>query len=580
MNQLRLSSVAIALLLFLAPGCGRTSSPPQQRADAFPLPPDAQRVEVRGKFGGRIIHPLLRPPRSYNPLAASDEDTLLVTSLTHATLLEMDRISMQIVPGLAKSWRLENSGRSVRLQLRRGVRFSDGEPFTADDVIFTFDAIYAENSHNTRKDDLTLRDRKITYTRVSDQEVLLDFPFVYAPALYLLSTVPILPRHLLQSTSPQKPVETFMDPESNPAQCAGLGPFRLRTADAGENIVLEANPHYWRVDSSGKRLPYLNEVVLPVVSNRDSAFLQFRSGMLDLVDRLRIEDYVALAEKQSESVQVLNVGASTRLDLLWVNQNESFRSPKRAYFNNPLFRQGLARAIDRKALVEHVYHGQAQILSEFWPPSIPRWLSSLPPYPYDPEGAIALFQRAGLRVREHDRQRQLVDGAGRPLTLTLLTNTNPVKEAIATMLQQDFLRVGIQAQISQNDARAVIDRFLNKRDYEAVLFTLALPPEPTDLQSVLKSSGEQHMWHPAQKTPATRWEEEIDRLVDAMAAIPEPEKRRESFTRIQQILMEQLPVIPLTSEHILVGLRRSVKNVRPSVLPPYLLWNAWELYRD
>ncbi|MBI4455992.1 MAG: ABC transporter substrate-binding protein [Acidobacteria bacterium] len=579
----RSASFMFYLLLVVAlAGCTRARSPLERhRADLYPIPADAEKIDVlQGKFGGRLVYPLLRPPRTFNPLAASDEDTVTVTSLIHATLLEIDRSSMQIMPGLAKSWQPENGGRDVRLQLRRDVRFSDGQRFNADDVIFTFDVIYAENSHNVRKDDLTLRDDKIKYTRVGDYEILLEFSFVYAPALYLLTTIPILSRHLLQPLLSGRPVEALMGLETAPDKCVGLGPFRLKQINANERIVLEANPHYWKTDSSGRRLPYLNELILPVVNSRDSAFLQFRSGIVDLIDRLRVEDYLALANKKLEGIQVQNAGASTKLDLLWVNQNSGFTSSKRAYFGNPIFRRALARAIDRRALVENVYHGQAEILSELWPPSLRQWYTHLPSYSYNPDEAVTFFLRAGLKLIEQNGRKQLLDAAGKPLTLMLLINTNPIKEAIATMLQEDFLRVGIQLQISQSDQRALINRFLNKRDYEMVLFTIAVPPEPADLQSVLKSRGEQHMWNPAQKTPATLWEAEIDRLVDDIVTIPGVERRRQLFARIQEIIVEQMPVIPLVSENVLIGLRNNVKNVRPSVLVPHLLWNGWELYVD
>src|SRR2546425_8781910 len=224
MTQRRTLILKLLLMALLA-GCGTSVSRTKHRVDAYPIPADAEKIQAQGEFGGRLIHPLLRPPRSFNPLASSDSNTNLVTSLTHATLLELERTSMQVVPGIAKSWKVEDSGRRIRLSLRRGVRFSDGHPLSADDVIFTFDVIYAGNSHNVRKDDLILRDRKINYLRVADDEVTLDFPFSYTPALYLLSTVPVLPHHKLQSLVASRPIEALMGVESSADQCVGLGPF-------------------------------------------------------------------------------------------------------------------------------------------------------------------------------------------------------------------------------------------------------------------------------------------------------------------------------------------------------------------
>jgi peptide/nickel transport system substrate-binding protein len=570
---------AALLLLASLVACSRAQDTAERRPEEHPLPAGVERLAVEGKFGGRLVHPLLRPPRSFNPLAAADEDTVIVTSLLHSGLLALDRTTMEVVPALASSWSVEDGGRTVRLRLREGVRFSDGEPFTADDVIFTLDAIYHSASHNLRRDDLTLRDQKIRYARVSASEVVLEFPFPFAPALYLISTIPILPRHLLKQMPESKPIEAFMAPDAPPSECVGLGPFRLVQSNNGQKIVLEANPHYWKADTAGRRLPYLDEIVLPVLSSRDSAFLQFKSGALDLDDRLRVEDFLSLADTPAGTLQARNAGASTRLDLLWVNQSDSFRSPKRAYFNNPVFRRALALSIDRKALAENAYRGQADVLAELWPPSLSHWSSGLEPIPYDTAKARALFAEAGLTSRSHEGVTQLVDASGQQLSLVLLINSSPVKQSIAAMLQQDLSRAGLRVQIAEGDQRAVVDRFLNKHDYEMVLFTLVFPPEPTDLQSLLKSRGEQHMWNPGQKRPATPWEAEIDRLLDEMIELRDASARRKVFGRIQRLLMEQLPVIPLVAERVLVGLRSDVANVRPSILTPHLLWNSWELYR-
>ncbi|HEY2934769.1 MAG TPA: ABC transporter substrate-binding protein [Acidobacteriota bacterium] len=572
-------TLLLALAASILAGCGKPATSLEKSPDKYPVSPDALKVPAQGKFGGRIVLPLLRPPRTFNPLAAIDIDTREVTGLLHAGLLEFDHASLKITPGLAAAWKVEDSGKTYLLQLRKGVYFSDERPFGADDVIATLDAIYADNSNNALRDDWILHDRKIKYRKISQDSVELAFPFVYAPALYLISTLPILPKHLLELRG-GAPVESIMTLESSPEQCAGLGPYRLKDFKNKETVVLEPNPHYWKVDLSGRRLPYLSELLLPVVSSKDSAFIQFRSGSVDMVDRLRVQDYSALVGKPVKDLEVRNAGASTKLDMLWVNQNSQFRSPKAAYFKNPNFRQALARAIDRQAIIRNVYKGYAEILSELWPTSLRDWASDRPPYPYDQKQALELFAKAGLRLVENNGARRMVDSAGNQFSLLLLTNVDPAKEAIATLLQEDFRRVGIRLQINVSDMRAVQDRFLTKRDYEMMLFSSAFPADPSQIQGVLKSRGQQHMWNPAQSSPATPWEAEIDRLTDEMLSSPDSKTYRGRFLKIQQILMEQLPVIPLVSEHVLVGFRKNVVNVKPSVLPSHLLWNAWEIYTN
>lgn len=572
--------------LFLAGAACSSGDPADRlREDRFPIPEDAQRVEVTGRYGGVLRYPLVGEPSTFNYLAARELRGRRLGYLTTGTLLEFDAGHQQVVSGLAKEWSVSPDGRSVRLQLREGIRFSDGEPMDASDVVFTFEKIYEEGSRNVLRDSLMFEGEPLQVAREGDFLVTVTFPRPYAAAEYILSTVPVFPAHRFVEAG--KKVEEYWGLGTPPEEMAGLGPFVLEEHQPGQRSRFRYNPHYWKVDQQGRRLPYLDGFVAEYIEDRDSQLLRFQSSQLDLLDEMRPEDFELLQEA-GQGIEVQNVGPSSNLSFYWFNLNLQpnpetgkpyLAAEKRDWFSRREFRQGVSAAISRQAIVRNVYFGQATPAFSIVPPSIEGWYSQdLPRHDGDLDRARSLLRSAGFQWQREGAREILVDSRGRRVAFELLTRSEDVMGKMAAMIQQDLGQLGMEVAIRQEEFRAAISRIMGSRDYDSALMNLDFPIEPADYLNVLLSNRSMHIWSPLQGRPASPWEARIDELMMEQIRTLDLERRREMFRQVQQILAEQQPLIPLVNRDVLVAHRSSLRGLDPANVFPYALWNVWELW--
>ena len=242
--------VFLSVVFFAYGGVEKPGSEP--RAD-YPLPEDPALQSIEGRQGGVLRCPMAGEPRTFNYLAASDSRSKLLSYLTAGTLLEYDPVSLEVGSGICRSHEISDDGLVARLELRRGVRFSDGAPFTADDIVFTFEKIYEEGSANVVRDSVLIGGEPLQVRKLGEYEIEIRFPEPFAAAEYVLSTVPILPKHLLEGD--ERPIEELWTLDTPPAEMAGLGPFMVQSHVPGRRTVLGHNPNYWKVDAVGNRLP-------------------------------------------------------------------------------------------------------------------------------------------------------------------------------------------------------------------------------------------------------------------------------------------------------------------------------------
>ena len=166
------------------------------------------------------------------------------------------------------------------------------------------------------------------------------------------------------------------------------------------------------------------------------------------------------------------------------------------------------------------------------------------------------------------------------MTFTLLAAAgNNVMTETATILQADLKAIGIRVQVATLEFRALLDRVLKTRDYDAAVLRLGSGDvDPNGEMNVWPSSGATHLWNPGRETPATPWEAEIDRLMAQQLSTVDPAARKTLYDRVQVIVAEQRPIVPLVSPNLVVAAKNGLGNLRPAVLDHYLLWNADELY--
>ncbi len=500
---------------------------------------ELQRVEGEvGRYGGHLVIGQRSEPKTLNPVTATDAVSREVIGRLMADLITINRASQQSEPGLAKSWTTSADGRTFTLKLRKGIRFSDGHPFDADDVIFSF-------------------------------TVYLD----------------VLPKHILEKPYREGRFVQSWSLNTPPAEVVGLGPFRVKEYLAGQRIVLERNPYYWKADHDNHRLPYLDELVFLFVGSEDAQVMRFEAGETDMVSRLSSENFALLTKERTRTgSQLVDLGPSLEYNFLVFNLNDlatkklNIISGKQTWFRDLKFRQAVSAAIDRDSIVRLVYGARGTALWGNVGPGNKLWVNQAIPHPQRSlDASRQLLKSAGF---SWNNASQLLDPSGKAVEFSIITSSsNTQRMKMATLVQDDLAHLGMQVHVVPLDFRAMLDRVFQSFAYEAAIMGLGGgDPDPNPEMNVWLSSGSTHLWHLGETQPASDWEREIDQLMQQQMITLNYEKRKRLYNRVQQLIAENLPFVFLATPNVLAGAKAQVGNFHPAVLDHYTLWNADQLY--
>ena len=541
-----------------------------------------------GRSGGRLVLSLRAEPKTLNPLIAADAPSREVIGVMHADLVHINRATQLTEPALAKFWKVSPDGLRYTLVLRKGLRFSDGQPLDADDVLFTMRVYLDESVHASQRDLLIVGGKPITVRKVDASTVIFEMVKPYGPGERLFDGLTILPRHLLEKAYAEGKLEQAGGLATAANQWAGAGPYRLKEYQPGQKLVLERNPFYWKADAKGNRLPYLDELVFIFVPTADAQVLRFQSGETDVISRVGAENFSVLSAQQQRGYAMTDAGPGLEYNFLFFNLNDlgNKASPEMAskakWFREVKFRQAVSAAIDRDAIVRLVYEGRGAAL---WGPVTPgnhRWLDASIGHPgRSLDRARGLLKDAGFSWKtDGNGATQLLDGDGKAVEFSILTSSsNADRTKMAALIQDDLKELGMHVQVAPVEFRSLIDRVTQSKEYDTCLLGLAsFDVDPTADVNVWLSSGAQHLWNPSQQHAATPWEAEIDVLMAQQLDAPKFEQRKKLYDRVQEILAENQPMIFLASPDILAGAKNSIGNFHPAVLEPYVLWNVEQLY--
>src|ERR1700756_367417 len=222
---------------------GASASPPQALTTKEDLLITTGNI---GQRGGRLLASLRSDPKTLNPITAVDAPSKQVLGLLFADLIHINPSTLHTEPAIAKSWKASSDGKRYTLELRRGLRFSDGHPFDADDVMFSFNVYLDEKVHSPQRDLLQVSGKPIQVRKTGPYEVEFNLPEPYAAAERMFDSVRILPRHLLERAYQEGRISQVWAMSTDPSEIAGLGPFHLKRYVPGQQIVLERNPFYWK----------------------------------------------------------------------------------------------------------------------------------------------------------------------------------------------------------------------------------------------------------------------------------------------------------------------------------------------
>ena len=468
-----------------------------------------------------------------------DDNSETVRYLTGGVLLRVNRKTQELTPELATSWKVDQQGRRITFHLRRGVSFSDGTPFTADDVAYTMTRLMDPTLHSPTADPFRSSDAPPQIAVTGPDAIAITFGAPVSGLERLFDQVAILSTH-----SPKK-------------LSAVLGPFYVADYKPGVEVLLTRNPNYWKQDSAGRRLPYLDRIHLQIQQNRDMELIRFRRGEVDLINSVDPEVFEQLSHQSPAAVQ--DAGASLESEMMWFNQAPTapIAAYKKAWFTSREFRRAVSEAINRADICRVVYNGHAQPAPGLISPANRFWVNSaLKPHAFDPQASLSRLQQEGFTRRGG----QLYDREGHAVEFSLITNAgNRTREKMAAMIQQDLQAIGIRLNVVTLDFPSLIERMTQSIQYEACLLgPHQSRPRPERADERVAEFVERPSVESQSEEPGHAWEAEIDKLMRAQAAEPRPEKRKQIFDRVQQIVWEEAPFLYLVNKNSLMAFSQAV----------------------
>ena len=500
-------------------------------------------------------------PKTFDPQLVEDDGSEAVRYLTGGVLVRVNRVTQQLTGELATSWKVDQQGRRITFHLRHDVKFSDGTPFSAADVAYTFQRLMDPKLHSATGDTF----------RSSDVAPQIAMPFADTVAITFGAPVSGLDRlfdqvAILSAHSPKK-------------LAAVLGPFYVADYKPGVEVMLARNPNYWKSDSAGRKLPYADRVHLLIQQNRDLELVRFRRGEIDLIDSLDPDTFEQL--EHTTPASVTDAGVSLESEMMWFNQVPAAPLPayKKAWFASRDFRRAVSEAINRDDLARIVFKGHARPAEGPVSPANKLWFNtSLKPHPHDVASATRRLQQGGFSLRNGT----LYDREGHAVEFSVMTNAgNRTRERIAVMIQQDLRAIGVKLNVVTLDFPSLIERMTQKFDYEACLLGLSnLDLDPSAQMNIWLSSGANHPWNPNEPAPATKWEAEIDTLMRRQANEIRPEARKRLFDRVQEIAWEEEPILYLVNKDSLMAFSPQLRNVAPAAIHPQTYWNLEVLQKS
>lgn len=587
-----------------APECARdvaagTLPPVEQRLP--PNPQIVQPVEAAGKYGGTLRMAVL----GWSDLAWLDR------TMGNESLVRWDPQWTQIVPNLAQSWTVNSNATEYVFQLRRGVRWSDGEPFTADDIVFWYEELFRSGIARPPVAWLQAGGRPVRVEKRDDFTVVFSFESPNGLLLYGLAGLqgddPVsFPRHYLQKFHPRynpdglpkflqdagvtnwlrlfrNKIGSFDDKLPNnrarapelPRLCAWQ---LLPSCGYGQTNRIEAvrNPYYWKVDTAGRQLPYIDRLVYAVASNAREIVSMALRGEIDLGERVMtsFENLPKLQGHEKEGGYHFMHVITDSGNLAAICLNQTHRDPvKRELYQNKDFRIGLSHAINRDRIIRDVLRQ----------PGVPCQVAPRPESlmynerlakqytEYDVAKAEDFLNRAGLDKKDGEGWR--IGPDGNKLTITAdISSAHGIRIAAMKLVKEDWAAVGIDLVLKLDDSGAM-SGIRNRNQHDAMVWggdgglDVIMDPRfylPISDESIFGIGWARWLMNPAdsraEKPPALV--EEQMRIYRQVQATPDLPGRQQLMRRVLDLTAEQFPVIGLcTADDITMLVSDRLHNV-------------------
>lgn len=533
-----------------------------------------------GTFGGELVSSTIgEGPKTFNPFNCKDNISALMSGIMYDGLLSSDPMTGQPTPKLAKSFSISSDGTTYTIKLRHGIKWSDGKPITADDVVFTWnDIIFAGLGDTSTRDSIVIDNKLPTVRKIDNYTVEFITPKPFAPFVRMLST-PIAPKHIFMPAVKKGNTyfDSFLSTNTKPKDFVVSGAFKLKEYVPAQRVVFERNPNYYEINTEQQKLPYLDKLVYLIVGDLNNEVLKFEAKELDVISLQgsKVARYKSL-EPHSD-FKLYNLGPDTGTMYLSMNLNNRkdnkgkyyVNTDKQTWFQDLNFRTAVDYAIDRKNMVLNIANGIGAPL--FTPESLNSiYLNkNLKPYDKNLDKSKELLKKSGFYL---DKKGKLFDKHGHRVEFDLYTNAgNTEREAIGVMVKQDLEDLGMKVNFKPIEFNSLVNKLVSTYDWDMVIMGLTGSPlEPNGGKNVWLSDGRLHMFNQRNpqegKAKILPWEKELDYLYTQGALATKFEDRKKYYDKYQEIVYKEKPMIYIYSPIRIVALRNKFKNIYPSSL--------------
>jgi len=526
------------------------------------------------KYGGQLVYATSSDPRSFNPIVAKETSTTTITGYLFEGLTRTNGETLEVEPNLAYKWDVSADGLSWTFYIRKGIVWSDGVPFTADDVIFTFnDLIYNKDIPSSSRDIFTIDGKEFVVKKIDDYTVQFDLPMKFAPFLRSMGTG-IMPKHKLKESVKNNTFNFTWGIDTPVDEIVGTGPYLIDRYQPGQRIVMKANPLYWRKSDQGERLPFIQKIIYLVVQSPDIALLKFLEGEVDSVV-VRGTDYAILKPlEKKRNFTIYDLGPDSSSNFVVFNLNtrknpktgQPFVDPvKLSWFQNKDFRRAVAHAIDKKRIIEITMNGLGYPQNAAVNPTAKIFHNpNVVKYEYNLEKARQILAEAGFLDRNADGI--IEDEKGNKVEFNLFTNANSQERVqMAGIIRHDLEQLGMKVNFLPLEFNNLVSKLVGAYDWDAMIIGLTGGIEPHFGKNVWVSNGQLHFWNPGQESPQTQWEKSIDDIFTEAVQKLDDNDRRPYYQRWQMIVSQELPLIYTVFNASLVAVRNKFENLKPTI---------------
>lgn len=542
---------------------------------------DSALFDEIGTYGGQYIRVLNSAPKAFNYYGVIDSNTYFIMETILDPLVEANPITFEIEPGLAESWEISEDGLKVTFHLRKGVKWSDGTPFTADDVIFSMEHLimnpYAEGNSVSR---FTLSGKPVTWEKIDGMTVRANLPTAYGAFFRALTAARMAPKHKLsQYVAALNPsleegsINKAWGTNTPLEDIVGTGAFMLKEYVVDQKVTLVPNPYSWRVDPQGNQLPYIEEFIYLVIADKEVQGAKFRAGEVDFMS-ITGSQYPSLkrAEIDGAPFKVL-VGqpihatpSPTHLtfnfDVTDANKREAFRELK--------FRAAMEHLIDKERIIDEVYNTLAIISGvpvlpankAFYNPEIEKIRRH-----YDPKKAVALLDELGYKDSNRDGIREFADGSKLEFTLIAPVNLQSYVN-IASIIKDDMEKVGVKVHLNLIKSNLAYDKAL-AGEFEAALLAFGNQPDPQLRKAIWQPARPLYYCHLSTMKGKSQepvfeemfeWEKRVYEAFEQGEVTMDPAKRKTYYDEWQMIYAEYIPFIFITKGMDLRAVNKDLGN--------------------